>query len=675
MNTPADSIAPTSPGRRLDIFALPSYTAIIFVLIMAVILGIAFTALLPGSQLWWPPVILGLTLLPLRDFFQWPDRLLRKYRDGSAYDAPASGEESVQQQIAANLTALAPDRRPPELRITEAPIVIESFGTFRRRYVALGAVPAARLAKNLASERRRQPYLAMLCHELAHFINHDMPLAQLSRSLLKMTVLVMSASIWIGLLMVAFLVMVSPEVLRPEFWSHMSARLAALAPGLPPPDLSWAPDSLRLQNPYAFERLQDPAGRSALWFSSSLYLLGAQLPFVLAGSVLWLFYWPRLMRIRELYADARAARMLHDPGVVLKALSLHGLLTLVPGPQAQTRWQRLRDGWRRAIAQVNGLPRKLPLIGGLFDLHPSLETRARCLADPVQVFGKPREIAITIGAAVILLDLATRGILTATYIYEPGPYLPILVAFVITAVWLLPQVSVAGNEAARGALPRQIALIVGVFAAMKLFMHIIDLGLVAFMWLTDAAGWGRALDLWVYVMLGVGAETLGAEGPLPELMGVQVSWAEFTAMHIIRPMAYFGLALSPVLFAGLWADALLKRRALTWYGFGPRVRRVFTGITGIMLLLFALIVIPLLNRLFFPEIYSSWSPAALAGILVGLLAASGSGIWFWRTDRRWAGRCPSSSCGQPVTGSYYPGKICQNEKCGQALHSWLVAPY
>lgn len=665
MNTPED--APPPMVHRLDIFALPSYTAIIFTLIAAVILGIAFTALLPGSQLWWPPVILGLTLLPLRDFLQWPERLLREYRPCAERADRKPDAGPVHRQIEASLAALAPDRSP-ELCITDAPVVIESFGTFRRRYLALGATPAARLAKNLASDRRRQPYLAMLCHELAHFINHDMSLAQLSRSLLKMTVVVMSASIWIGLLMVAFLVIVSPDILRPEFWTHMSERLAALAPAFRGLDFSWVLNSLQQQNPYAFERLQDPVGRGALWLSSSLYLLGAQLPFVLVGAVLWLFYWPRLMRIRELYADVRAAQMLHDPDAILKALSLHGFLSLAPEPEIRTRWQRLRIGWSRVIGQARGLPMKLPLVGRLFALHPDLKTRERCLADPVEVFGKPHEIAVTIGLAAILLDLATRGILTAAYIYEPGPFLPILIVFVITAIWLLPQVSVAGRESGRRNLPRQIALIVGVIAAMKVLMHFIDLGLVTFMRLADAVGWGQALDLWVYVMLGV-----GAEGPLPGLMNVTVSWTEFTLLHVLRPMAYFGLALPPVLFGGLWVDALLKRRALTWYGLGLQVRWVFWGITSILALLLVLIVIPLLNHMLFPEIYDSWSLVAIVSLIAGLLAAIGSGFWFWRTDRRWAGRCPA--CGGPVTGFYHPGKACPNGQCEQALHSWLVASY
>jgi hypothetical protein len=198
--------------------------------------------------------------------------------------------------------------------------------------------------------------------------------------------------------------------------------------------------------------------------------------------------------------------------------------------------------------------------------------------------------------------------------------------------------------------------------------HFFDLGLVSFMRVTDAIGWGRHLDLWTYVMLGV-----GAEGPLPALMGVEVSWAQFTALHVFRPMVYFGLALPPLLFGILWADAALKRRALTWYGLGAQVRRVFWISTIVFALLLLLLVIPALNHLLFPEIYSDWSPVSVLGIVCALVVAAAGGAWFWRLDRRWAGRCPS--CGQPVIGSYYPGMTCQNKQCTQALHPWLVAGY
>jgi len=682
----------TSQRRKLNVLALPSYTAIIFMLIAVVILGAAFASLLPGAQAWWLPIVLGVTFLPLRDFLQWPDQFLRAYhltrqekkvpsQKPNEQVAASDPTDDIRQNLEGELAGLGLTPTP-SVCITDAPVIVESFGTFRRRYVAIGRAQAKTLVCNLRSDAKRQPHLAILCHELAHFANKDMRLMGLSRSLLKMAVLAMLVNIWIGLVLIAFVVTVSPEVLQPAFWTHLSNRLATLTPGMPTIDLTWVLDVLKHQNPYAFERLLDPAQRDALWQSSSFYLCGACLPFIFAGLVLWVFYWPRLMRVRELYADARTAESFKETTALIEAIERwHPLLSMVPQP---SRWQRFQ-GW------IRELPLRIPWLGSQLEEHPTDFKRVCCLDEPVAIFGNWREIGITVGLAVILLDLATRGVLTAAYIFEPGPYLPIIAAFLVLAVWLLPQVCIAGQppeksrekpatdesetaEAARcptghlrSSLPVQIAQIVLVVTAIKLTMHVFDLGIIAVMQLTDRGGWERALDMWVYGMVGAGS------GPWPALMGTVISWTQFVDVHVLRPMLYFGLLVPPLLFAFLWADAALKRRAVTWYGLGQGIRRAFWIITGGLAAVLALIAIPVCNHLIFPEVYPGWSAWAVGGLALGAGLAVGGGIWYWRQDRRWASRCPECERDTTVGGWYFPGKRCPSG--GHQLHQWLVADY
>ena len=59
----ASSATPSKP--KLNILALPSYTALLFALIAFVILTATLASLLPGSSLWWPPLVLGVLLLTL----------------------------------------------------------------------------------------------------------------------------------------------------------------------------------------------------------------------------------------------------------------------------------------------------------------------------------------------------------------------------------------------------------------------------------------------------------------------------------------------------------------------------------------------------------------------------------------------------------------------------------
>jgi hypothetical protein len=388
------------------------------------------------------------------------------------------------------------------------------------------------------------------------------------------------------------------------------------------------------------------------------------------------------MRVRELYADARTAETMQEASALAEALGVW-YPSLNMGSQL-TRWQRLW-GWVRA------LPTKIPLLGPQFRDHPSVFKRMCCLEEPVAIFGSWREIGVTVGLAVVLLDLATRGILTASYVYEPGPYLPILGAFIVLAAWLLPQVCTAGAaptpaceepvadvskpaESIRRSMRRprrnlleQIALMVLVVTAIKLAMHLLDFGLVAFMQLTDPAGWAEAFDMWVYGMVGAGS------GPWPALMGTVIGWPQFVSIHVLRPMLYFGLLLPLLLFVFLWADVVLKRRALKWYGLGAQIRRVFWIITGGLAAVLALIVIPVCNHLVFPEIYRDWSGSAVAGFALGVMLAVGLGVWYWQQDRRWAGRCPACDGSTTVSGWYFPGKCCSTGN--HKLHEWLVARY
>ena len=76
-----------------------------------------------------------------------------------------------------------------------------------------------------------------------------MRLVWLSYGLLKMLALVMAVNLWIGFVLSAFLIQVGPEVLRPEFWTDLSNRLSAAAPGIPVPDLSPVLTYLTQQNP------------------------------------------------------------------------------------------------------------------------------------------------------------------------------------------------------------------------------------------------------------------------------------------------------------------------------------------------------------------------------------------------------------------------------------------
>ncbi|MGQ9815896.1 MAG: M48 family metalloprotease [Candidatus Roseilinea sp.] len=653
------------PPRKLNILALPSYTALLFALIALVVLGAAFSSLLPGSQVWPLPIIIGFTLLPLRDFLHRPDRHMADSGLVTTAD-PAAAE--LQQTLA----GLAPHLSPAvQVAISLQPTEAHAFGTFRRRYVGLGRGLAGRLANALRDpdpDRSRQAR-AILAHELAHFLNRDVQLVWLAYGLLKMMVLVMAVNLVFSILLVTFVIEIGPEVARPEFWMSLSDRLTLMLPGFPRVDLLPLFEGLRAGNPTLVERLADPARQLENWQSFFLYLSASHTPFFLSGVVLWGYYWRRLLRVREFYADARTATLLGDAGVIPRAVQMHKLAARMAATasssQAAGPGIRVRAWCQRLLLRLKSRLPEWPALQRQLAWSPPDEERQACLTDPLVAFGSERTIAVSAGLAVVLLDLVQRGTLTAQHIMEPGAYVPLLAGFAVFALWTLPRVCV-GQTLCSG-LWRSLVRIILWFTAIKLLMYVADLCLGLFMLATDPAGWGRAMDLWAYSMVG----SLGPE--LPAIVGVEVTWPQILEWHVLRPMAFFGLLMPPVLSLCLAADAALKERVLSWYALDGRVRQVFWAISAGVALILALLVIPLLNRIVFAYVYQTWSSWEVAGVILAAVLGLVGGVAFWLADRRLGKRCPR--CGRKVDVEFQPGLQCPAPDCHQPLHAWLVAAY
>ncbi len=636
-----------APTKKLNILALPSYTAILFALIALVVLGAALASVLPGAQLWWPPIVVGLTLLPLRDFWHRPDRFMRarglKRRD----DAETQALDAETARLGAALST------PARVVIAEAPHRAFAFGTFRRRHIALGRGLASAIAANLTNSdaTRRDIFRMILAHEVSHFLNRDVSLVWLSYGLLKLMMLVALVNLWVTFGLALFIIEVGPEVARPEFWGNLTQFLANTVPGVSVPDLTVIFAWLQRQNPAIVARLADPAQQTSNWLPFFYYATASHLPFFLSGAVLATFFWRRLVRVREFYADARAVELIGDAALVRKAIATHTILASLSA-QRPSLWGQMR-AWLAALSQ------RLPLLGPQLAMDPGRKAREACLLAPEQAFGGWRSIAVSVALAVVLLDLLLRGTLTAAHITEPGAHLPFLAAFLVLGLWALPQVAL--GERTRRTLRRELVYAVLLFTGIKLLPHLLDLAfaLVTMVFNPTQGGW--VLDLWAHSMTG------GLLSNMQTIMGVEVSWPDFISMHMLRPIAYFALLMPPALIGFLFADVALKRRALTWYRLGRRVRRVFWSVSGVLAALLVFVVVPILNHLVFPWIYPSWSTAALVGATVALaLAFGGGGVFYWY-DRRLGRRC--AGCGAVLTEDYYPGQRCS---CEHEQHAWLA---
>ncbi len=662
MSQPAGEQLVSEVPPKLNVLALPSFTAILFGLIALVVLGAVFASMLPGSQMWWPPIVLGFTLLSLRDYLRRPRRWLRRNRlapvdmafaeEGQADAQLSQAAEIIQRELA----ELAGKDPPPLVALRSSPLGIHAFGTGRQRYVGMGQKNAETLASRLksAKEEKRLPVRAILAHELAHFLNRDLPMMWLSYSLLKMMILVMLANLWISFGLSLFIIDVSPEVLQPTFWDQLEQFWAGLLPGLPAPDLDWVLPWLEQKNPAVFARLIDPEQSPSIWATFLLFHVSAYLPFIISGFVLFGLFWRRLLRVRELYADARAAALVGSAKAVREGLALHVTwsklgLDAPNSKRFSIDWPRIRSVyWRRVASQ--------------FANHPDHEIRKRCLAAPNQVFGSWRSMAISAGLAVLMLELILRGALTAGLIYQPGAQLAFAAGFVVFSLWLLPQWCLGSRRDAN--LKRAVLGLVLMYTAIKLAPYLLDLAAGLLVMATNAEGWGAAVDLWIYALAGV----IGDD--LPRLMGVEVTWPQFILWHILTPMAYFAVVMPVALLGFLALDGALKRRTLTWYALGSRVRRVWLLETVVLLAVLLLVIVPLTSRLFFPWVYETLTPTALIGLGVGLVVLALGAVVYLLASRRWAGRC---SCGAAMASDFDLGATCLN--CGARLHDWLIASY
>jgi hypothetical protein len=213
-------------------------------------------------------------------------------------------------------------------------------------------------------------------------------------------------------------------------------------------------------------------------------------------------------------------------------------------------------------------------------------------------------------------------------------------------------------------LKRATLSLVLLYTAIKLAPYLLDLAAVLLVMATNAEGWGAVLDLWIYALAGVTGDDL------PRMMGAEVTWQQFILWHILTPMAYFALVMPATLLGFLALDGALKRRTLTWYALGSRVRRVWLIETGVLLAVLLLVIVPLTSRLFFPWVYDTFTLTAMAGLGAGLAALAVGAVAYLWASRRWAGRC---GCAAAAADDFELGATCPH--CDARRHEWLVASY
>jgi len=252
---------------KLNLFALPSQTAVLFALIVSVILAAVVSGAIGPSPLCVTPILAGIILLPLRAYLAWPDREIARYALRPADESCAP----LQAEIAA-LSERIGLHPPPRLLTTECSLSVYTFGSFRRRYVAMGIAAAHVLMADLAIPVSASR--ALLLHELYHFRSGDVWQMGYARELLRTVTVFLSwsAVFFIGLILL--MIVSLPGYLRADL---------SQVPGLDP-DLRPRLEFLTHLDPVSHAQVGQKANQINLGLVAS-FILNSLLPMIVVSGV------------------------------------------------------------------------------------------------------------------------------------------------------------------------------------------------------------------------------------------------------------------------------------------------------------------------------------------------------------------------------------------------------
>lgn len=626
---------------KLNVFALPSQTAILFGLIVVVLLGTIFAGSIGPSPICIWPLALGLLFLPLRAFLARPERDFARYHLLPAGDDLAD----LQQAIEAYAREISL-RRTPTLVLCPNERPLYTFGTPRHWYVGISREAALRLQDGLADPDTAPVAQARLIHELYHFKTGDYWQLGYIRELLRTVFLFTS---WAATFFCGFgllLLVAAPDVLQfnsTELFNQADAFTPEMRQVL----------TEMLPSPSEMEEVRQKAAGINLSLVLN-FIVSAILPFVIIGGVLWGLYWPKLWRMREFYADAG---VVHTQGKVTPFIS-----TLIGIPLPLLRKYPYRESQvfhRKDKNFLTIVGERWKRIEALVKRHPEPAVRIVCVNHPNQVFGNWVDTAILVGSLTLLLDILLSSPLTLLYVGGWPMHFSTLIIVTIVSLRLIPPL-VQGHSVWSDVLK-----ITAVIVALRLVWLLITIGLIVILLIFTP-------DMLSEMLAAAVASVAHFAGYSDELAFDDL--AAFVIKASILNLAQVFIIFF-VLIGALALITFLLRRLLTWYGLPQAERRLMKVaylVIGLTVLCLGLTVLPAVTT-------ALLQPSGLLnpfGILIGafglIVVAAGLGLFLY-ADRKYAGRCPQ--CRRVVPGPYHLDRCCENPTCSELLHSWLIAGY
>lgn len=633
--------SPETNKVKLNIFALPSQTTILFGLIVAVLLGTVLVGSIdPSLPACMRPLPLTLLVLSLRRFLGWPEREMARH------DLQPAGDDlaALRQAIAEDVQDIGLPR-VPQLVVGPDKRLIKTFGSFRHWYIAMGRERALDWQKKLKDPKEASATHAGLIHELHHFKNGDYWQMGYARELLLVVAIF---SIWVMALSTGFgvfLLLVRPHLVQFDPVGFVN-KIQTLTPEARQIFLQLLPSVEAMAEFREQASIIDP-------LLSTTLITSAVLPLILAGVILWLVYWRKLLRVREFYADAGAVHIQKETDPLRSILAGIPLRFLQAYPDSDTPADLRQKGegfWSKTKK----------LISKLWDFHPDLATRIVCWQEPSKAFDTWGGAAILAGSLILILDIVLASSpLTLLYIGQWPMHFSTLAIFVVVSLWVITPLAL-GKIAWPDTL-KIIAIVVG----LRLAWLAMTIGVLATLLFLAPAVLSDILTTAV-------ANTARYSGPLegPAFPDLNAFVLEASLSNTAQVFI-----LLFVLVVAIGVSVWLIRRLLTWYGFlqtDKRFEWTVYLIIGASVTFWGLTVLPLLTTTLLRPTELLNPTGILGGVVGFLIAAIGLGLFF-HADRRYGRRCPS--CGGFVDGAYYLGKLCPNADCKKLLHPWLRVEY
>lgn len=634
------------PTRKLNIFALPSQTTILVVLVICAIYATAIAISVGPTffPLW--PLMVGLAILSLRGWLGWPERQHRLH-----HLTPANQQFPALQELIAQLVYDRRLKRTPYLMISQKPVGPYIYGGWRRWYIALGQQQAAEIEASLRDQDNR-PYIeAVFLHELHHFKLGDHRLIEYTRALLHAGWQLLG---WGGFFIFGWMILLAiltQDILRMPPTAQ-AARVEAQLPGLGlgqfistilPPDAEW-------------QEVKQIAPNVNPLLAAMSALINTWVVVVISAALVSLF-WRKIARLREFYADAAVA---HIQGTSAFLADAHAfILSTIPLQLATdehlSKSQHLKNRFQRSTASIFS---RLPATPEWLQYHPSRTRRIAALDDPRLVFDDWPKSAWLIGLFVLVLDLMLTQT-TAQYYLGPWPlHFTVITTFILTSLTSIVEV-VLGRSAWRNSVR-----VIAVVMLLRTGIVVLMLAIIGISVLVAPYRTGDSFDMIAYPIWNyAGVDEDPTAQNLPQLALV-ASIKMLTELPV-------GLL---ILLAATWAQLQVTQRVLTWYSYPnayQHILRIIYGSIALFAGILALAVLPILTDIVRWRFTDALSPSRWIFVIALLLATLAAYWWFRFQDRRYARRC--SKCGAVLGGQYQLGRRCN--VCDHWLHEWLYIHY